>query len=181
MSDTIIIFDQTVAIDTTYLSLVFVEQLNSTELMKIRKLSKLTTLNASNYLLNDEHLEIIGSIAGLETLHLVMTEITDEGIAYLGPLIKLQELRLKDNPQLTDACIPHLAMLQALKLIHLGNTDISVEGLTELMSKVALTTLILDSELDEYIEPLLQLSREYPKLEILLKGTGTIAKGTLNS
>ncbi len=180
MDNTIIIFDQIVPLETTYLNLVFVDRIDIEELKKIRLLTKLTHMNASSHLLHDEHLEIIGSVNQLEMLDLVMTEITDQGLGKISTLQRLVELRLKDNPQLTDVCIPYLANLKSLKSIHLGNTNMTFVGLKKLLSTLTLETIILDSEFQEFLEPLLVLSRDYPKLEILLKGTGTISKGHLD-
>lgn len=180
MAKTIVVFDQIVSIDATYLNLVFADPLELKELEKVRLLRELTHLNASSHLLCDDHLKIIGNLDHLEMLDLVMTEITDEGLREISGLHKLVELRLKDNPQLTDACIPYLANLKSLKSIHLGNTDITPEGLKRLLSTVALETVILDSAFDEFIAPLAMLTCEYPKLEILVKGTGTITRGQLD-
>lgn len=180
MAKTITIFDQIVPLDTTYLNMVFVEEVTSAELEKVRSLTELRHLNASSHLLHDEHLEIIGTLEQLEMLDLVMTEITDQGLQKIGDLKNLDELRLKDNPQLTDNCIPYLATLQALKSVHLGNTAVSIKGVKRLLSDVALETIILDATFDKFLNPLKLLSLEYPKLQILLKGIGTIVNGELD-
>lgn len=55
----------------------------------------------------------------VEELNLTFTDITDEGIAQLGSLKKVNYLRLKDT-FLSKDCIPHLIKMKSLEHIHLG-------------------------------------------------------------
>ena len=179
MTEIVQIFDQEASVHTEYLNMVFIEELTVEDLQKLRQFTNLTHLNASFYKLEDEHLPYIAAVSTIELLDLVLTEITDKGLAALVPMTNLEELRLKDNPQLTDNCLTHLSRIKSLKLLHLDNTDVTVAGLKTLLADLVLETVILDSDLATHQDELKQLSVQYPNLEIRLKGTGTFFNGEL--
>ncbi|MFD0992006.1 hypothetical protein [Tenacibaculum geojense] len=174
------IIDKEVNINTDYLSLSFFGEIEITELEKLCQLKKLTHLNLSSSDLFDKHLEIIGQLESIKLLDLDLTEITDNGLQNLKPLRQLKELRLKDNPQLTDKCIEFLSDIEQLELVHIENTSITMIGLTKLLNQKKLNSVILDFELDNEINELLNLSKKYPKLKIIIKGKGVILNGKLN-
>lgn len=103
------IVNKEVRSDANYLRLYFTSKVKNKKLEKLLELKRLRHLNASGSYLLDQHLEIIGQIETLELLDLDLTEITDSGLQYLNPLKNFTELRLKDNPQLTDYCVEHLS------------------------------------------------------------------------
>ncbi|MFK7747650.1 MAG: hypothetical protein AB8B65_04620 [Kordia sp.] len=177
---TIFIADETVAIDTDYLNPFFLDEIEETEILKIQELTNLQHLNISSTEIEDKHLAIIGEINSIELLDIDATKITDEGIQLLQSLQYLKQLRLKDNPQLTDACIKYLSNIKSLEMIHIGNTSITVSGLKKLPLDTNLNSIILSSNFKNSVEDLCLLSTRYPKLEITLKGTGVITRGKLN-
>jgi hypothetical protein len=127
----------------------------------------------------DKDLEKLERKSSVTSLDIQGTDLTDDGLAHLVPMTSLSELRLKDNPQLTDGCIPHLSKLSYLSSIHIENTAISVVGLRNLLENVGVDQIILGSEFNESIEKLLALSALYPTTEILFKGRGIIFNGQL--
>ena len=179
MSDNIIIFGQEVSSETAYFNMVWLEEIHRDELLKLKQLKQLRHLNASFYKLNDVDLEVIGQLKSVELLDLVMTEVTDEGLKLLRPMVNLEELRLKDNPQITDAGLEHLSGLKNLKLIHLGNTSVTIAGLQVILRNIALSTLVIDSDFKESLNELGAMSLEYPSLEIIVKGTATVSNGEI--
>jgi hypothetical protein len=138
-------------------------------------------LNLSSTDTSDNDLIEIGKNTSIEMLDLDCTDITDQGLAHLAPLKYLSQLRLKDNPQLTDACITHLTVFNWLELLHIENTSITIDGMRRLLGKVKLETLIVGAELDEGIEALRQLSGEFPETEILVKGKCVIKGGAFQT
>lgn len=175
------IFGQHVDTDTAYFSFSVWDDIPSKELQKLLKLTHIRHLNVSSCDLEDKHLETIGKLKTLELLDLDSTEISDHGLSFLEPLQQLKQLRLKDNPQLTDNCIDYLVRIPSLEMLHAGNTSITSTGLSLLLDRVQLKTLILDSEFADSIADLLDLSGRYPDLEIILKGTGCISNGRMNN
>lgn len=101
-------------------------------------------MNISASDLIDKHLEAIEKIDSLGLLDLDATKITGQRLFYLEPLKNLKQLRLKDNPQLTDMCIEYLLNIQSLELIHIGNTSITTVGARVLLvydNKVLLVSI----------------------------------------
>ena len=175
-----LIIDKEINIDTDYLNLSFYGEIETIELKKLIQLKNLKHLNISSSDLFDKHLIFIGQLETLELLDLDLTEITDNGLRNLNSLKRLRELRLKDNPQLTNDCIEFLFDIEQLELIHIENTSITKTGLIKLLTQKELKSVILGSEFDNEIDELLRITKTYPKLEITLKGTGLISNGKLN-
>lgn len=178
--DILQILDKEVNLETDYLSLSFFGEIETTELQKLFQLKHLKHLNLSSSDLFDKHLEVIGQMKTLELLDLDLTEITDNGLRNLKPLKQLRELRLKDNPQLTNECIEHLINIDQLEFIHIGNTSITIKGLTKLITQKQLKSVIVDIEFENEINELLRITQKDSKLEITLKGKGIISNGKLN-
>ncbi|MNJ91840.1 hypothetical protein D3C87_94950 [compost metagenome] len=178
---TITIFKQNVQTDTVYFSVSFLDEIEIPELQKLVHLTNLKHLNLSSLDLRDEHLEIIGEITSLELLDLDLNEISDQGLRFLEPLKNLKQLRLKDNPQLTDGCIDQLVRIPSLEMLHAGNTSITISGLSRLLDRVQLKILILDYEFADLLEELKGLSNAHPSLEITVKGKASILNGRMNS
>ncbi len=174
------ILNKEVNIDADYLNLVFLGEIDSLELKKLTQLKNLRHLNISSSDLFDEHLLVIGQIETLELLDLDSTEISNKGLQQLSHLKKLRELRLKDNPQLTDSCIEFLSNIEHLESLHIGNTSISTIGLRTLLDKKKMKSIILDFEFENRVAELKKLTQKYPNLEITIKGTGIISNGILN-
>lgn len=174
MPGNVTIFDQDVSLDVPYFNMVWVEKVLKKELLKLQQLKKLRHLNASCYRLQDKDLLTIGTLTQVELLDLVMTEITDSGLGHLQNMVCLEELRLKDNPQLTDNCIPHLVRLKSLKLLHLGTTSVTISGVRQLLEALELETLVLDDDFEDHLEDLKALASSNSKLEIIVKGVITL-------
>jgi hypothetical protein len=174
------IINKEVNIDADYLNLSFFGEIDNLELKKLIQLKKLRHLNVSSSDLFDEHLDVIIQIENLELLDLDSTEITDKGLQQLSQLKKLKELRLKDNPQLTDNCIEFLSNIKHLEFLHIGNTSITTSGLRTLLDNKKMKSIILDFEFENEIDELKRLTQKCPNLEITLKGTGIISNGMLN-
>ena len=143
-------------------------------------LTNLRHLNAAGCYLVDHDLVTIGQVKSLELLDLDLTNITDDGLQHLSSLTNLGELRLKDNPQLTDDCVDYLINLENLKLIHIANTSITINGLKKMVSHLDLETIIIDSDFNNNIDELLRITEKYPKLTIIFKGRGDISNGKID-
>lgn len=179
--DTIRILDNEVRLETNYLSLLFFGKIQMSEWEKLAQLKNLKHLNVASSDLVDAHLEIIGQLKTLELLDLDLTEISDNGLRKLKSLKQLVELRLKDNPQLTDECIEFLLEIEQLQFIHIENTSITIQGLTKLLTHKELKSVIVGIEFNNEIDELVRITEKYPKIEITFKGTGIISNGTLSN
>ncbi len=84
------------------------------ELGKLSLLPNLTSATLDGTGLDDEGLAHVAGVASLESLSLQESNVSDAGLGYLTQLPMLKYLRLKDNPQLTNACVPHLCRLRSL-------------------------------------------------------------------
>ena len=101
-------------------------------------------LNLRGLRLDDEGLRyVLKFIKGVNQLDLDENEISNESLQLLSPLEYVNELRLKDNAQLDDICIPFLANLKELSLLHLHGTSVTAKGAIALRSSPSLRTLFL--------------------------------------
>jgi hypothetical protein len=162
-----------------YLRLAFIGKQKIDALKSLVQLTNLKHLNAAGCYLVDHDLVTIGQVTSLELLDLDLTDISNNGLQHLSNLTNLSELRLKDNPQLTDDCVNYLLHFDKLKLIYIANTSITINGIKKMLSHLNLKTIILDSNLDNDIEELLLITEKYPKLKITLKGRGEISNGKI--
>jgi hypothetical protein len=81
--------------------------------------------------LTDDGLAHVKGLYRLETLYLERTKITDAGLATLQGLSRLRNLGLRGN-NLTDAALPILKSLRSLSYLDLKETQISESGAEEL-------------------------------------------------
>jgi membrane-associated protease RseP (regulator of RpoE activity) len=77
--------------------------------------------------INNEALKLLASASRLQTLLLMETKVTGEGLAALKNLPALRELVVQDTP-LVDRDVPHLAELKSVQLYRLHGTEISGMG-----------------------------------------------------
>jgi len=131
--------------------------------------------------LNDEGVAHVSDCREIEILNLQETEITNEGITYLKKLKKLKYLRLKENYQLTNACISALIAVEQLEDLQIHGTSVTEEGLSKLVVLKNLKDLTIDVRENNYtFEGLLKISKEIPDCHILAKGDGMFYKGEFN-
>jgi hypothetical protein len=93
-------------------------------------------------------------------------------------LPKLKHLRLKENTQLSNACIPHLLKLKQLVDLAIHETSINQASVNQLVSMETLKDICLDVWEDNYkFDELLNLSIRMPQCRILAKGRGEFFQG----
>jgi len=103
----------------------------------------------------------------VEVVILDENEVTNEGIRHLARLESLMELDVK-GLQIDDACIPDLLTLKSLKWLQIKATRISPEGVEMLLAGLGnLTTLLftLGENEEEFGE---KLQRKYPHCELII-------------
>jgi hypothetical protein len=88
---------------------------------------------------------LVTGIKQIEVLELDQTEITSEGIKHVAKLQGLKELRLKDNYGIDNTCIPYVNQLSTWRLLHVGSTAITIDGLLKLTELLCLETLLFDA------------------------------------
>jgi len=169
------------AFDTTleYFSFPLYHQIQDMEeLAKLRLLSRLTSANFFGTDLDDRGLQHVARVSTLDQLDLQETKITNDGLAHLAKLPLLSYLRLKDNRQLTNDCIPHILRLTALSNLQVHETSIDQAGLNQLATLQNLRDICLYVEDDNYsFQALLELSARMPQCTILAKGRGEFRDG----
>ncbi len=147
-------------------------------LFRLRQFTRLRSANFSGSDLDDAGLLRLSDYVELENLDLQDTQITVAGTGYLKQLKNLKYLRLKENPQLTNECIPNLIAIAHLQELQIHETSITEEGVQSLAILKHLRHLTLDVRKNNYtFDGLLKLSIAIPHCEILAKGDGVFCNG----
>ena len=159
---------------------VFTQIENMRELEQFSQFSKLTSASFTGTNLNDFGLSLLTQCKHIDNLNLQETEITNQGISHLKNLPHLKYLRLKENDQLDNSCIPFLNDCQNLIDLQIHETSINQEGLRELHipGLKDLTIDVWDNNFD--FEFLKEYSLKYPECAILAKGNGEFLNGIFN-
>jgi hypothetical protein len=148
------------------------------ELEKLAALPQLTGASFADSNLDDAGLKALAKCPQLINLDLQGTQITDQGLACLAALPHLKYLRLKDNWQLTDACMPTLLAFPSLLEIQGQETSVTAAGLNALLSHLTLSHVVVSLHHDNYTqEALLAFSMQRPSCTVLVKGYGEFLAG----
>jgi hypothetical protein len=148
------------------------------ELAKLRAFTNLKAASFSGSNLDDVGLTYVSDVATIENLNLQDTKISNEGLRVLERLPNLKYLRLKENMQLSNECIPHLLKLKQLIDLGIHETSIDQYGLKQLAVMDTLTDICVDVWKDNYsFDMLLDLSARMPGCRILAKGRGEFFQG----
>jgi hypothetical protein len=151
------------------------------ELEKLKLFPELRGVSFSDCNLDDKGLSIVCEIPGIENLNLQGTEITNDGLSKLKKLPLLKDLRLKENSQLTNSCIPHLKQIRILECLQIQETSIDQKGINSLVGMPSLNWIVLSLDDENFnYEELLKLSLAIPDCEILAKGNGIFMNGTFS-
>jgi internalin A len=92
--------------------------------------------------MTDEGMKQLAGLASLQRIYLSNTEVSDQGIAALKDHASLEELFLSRS--VTNACIPALAAMPALRNLELRTDKITAEGLGGLNASRSLRALNLN-------------------------------------
>ena len=106
--------------------------------------SALRALKVGGNQLTDTHLASVSNLQNLQAMTfrtLGFTKFSDAGLAPLGKLANLQELRINGSTKVTDAGVVHLAKLKKLEKLDIGRTGISSACATTLGKLPALKEL----------------------------------------
>jgi len=151
---------------------------NTKALEKLRLLPQLRGASFSGSDLGDAGLAVLCGLSKLENLDLQGTEITNDGLCGLKKLTSLKYLRLKENDQLTNACILHLKQIRSLSDLQIQETGIRQEGLDRLAGMASLQRIVLSVYQGNFTyDGLLKLSLALPGCTILAKGHGEFVSG----
>jgi hypothetical protein len=148
------------------------------ELANLRGFVNLKSAAFRDTILDDVGLRYVSDVPTIEKLDLQHTRVTNEGLSVLERLAKLKYLRLKDNAQLSNECIPHLLKLKQLENLQIHETSIDQYGLSDLAAMDSLRSICLDVYEGNYtFDKLLDLSTRMPQCLILAKGRGEFSQG----
>lgn len=107
----------------------------------LSSMTRLHTLQLSSSRIDD--LSPIRGLNNLRMLSLPKASITDEGLAPIAGLSKLDHLTLTGNPRLGDAGMAHLSRLTKLQSLSLSGTAVSDAGLPTIARITSLHSLSL--------------------------------------
>jgi len=88
------------------------------------------TLNVSG--VSDKELNTIAGCKNLRELIIPASMLSDDGVAALAKLPRLEALDLSENPRLTDKAVATIAGLERIERLYLGKTGLTDKGLMEL-------------------------------------------------
>jgi hypothetical protein len=148
------------------------------ELRRLRGLPRLQRASFYDIPIDDGGLALLCEVPTIENLVLQNTRVSNTGMRQLARLPRLTHLRLKDNPQLSDECVPHLLALPRLQNLQVHETSITAIGLAQLAGLPELRDLCVDDETGTEVD-LRELSMLMPRCEILIKGHGALLGGEL--
>lgn len=148
------------------------------ELQRLRALPRLRCASFYDFPLDDAGLAFLCEVRTIEDLVLQNTRVSNTGLRQLARLPALTHLRLKDNRQLGDECVPHLVAISRLQNLQVHETSITALGLARLAELPELRDLCVDDETGTEAE-LRELSMLMPRCEILIKGSGVLLAGEL--
>jgi hypothetical protein len=151
------------------------------DMQELAKLCAFTNLKSASFFgtgLDDVGLGYVTDVPTIENLDLQYTLISNDGLSVLERLPNLRYLRLKENPQLSNECIPHLLKLKQLIDLSIHETSIDQFGVNQLVVMDTLEDICLDVWKDNYsFDELLDLSIRMPRCRILAKGRGEFFRG----
>lgn len=90
-----------------------------------------TALHVVGSEVTDEGLKVLGELKNLVELHLIGTKVTDRGLEHLRRIKGLEALHLV-GAQITDAGLKHIAAMEQLKVVDLRGTQVTAEGVERL-------------------------------------------------
>jgi hypothetical protein len=147
------------------------------ELAKLRRFPRLTAASFFESGLDDRGLQHVAAVTTIDNLNLQSTPITNGGLACLVTM-PLKHLRLKENAQLTDDCVPHLVRITSLVTLGVHETSIGQAGLDQLVALPNLRYLVVYIRDGNYtLESLRELSVRMPECEIVAKGHPVLRAG----
>jgi hypothetical protein len=91
----------------------------------------------------DDRLAYVGGLSRLQGLHLYLTPVTDDGLAHLRSLRQLKNLQIADSPGVTAAGLAHVEGLRELTTLGLYGVPVTDASLVYLANLPALKTLRL--------------------------------------
>ena len=91
----------------------------------------------------DDTLAALGQLDRLEDLRLWKMPVTDAGVPHLSGLSRLRNLELYQCPAVTDTGLSHLRTLTNLRTLHLYRTSVTGTGLAALSGNQSLESLSL--------------------------------------
>lgn len=88
---------------------------------------------------------LMEKVKGVNMLDLNGTDISNESMRLLTRLEYIYELRMKDCTEINDEAIPYINQLSSLRLLHVKDTNITIEGLLKLTNLHQLEDLIFSA------------------------------------
>jgi beta-lactamase regulating signal transducer with metallopeptidase domain len=116
----------------------------------------------------DKALAHLPDFPRLKRLLLTETQVSDDGLEFVGRLPELEELFIWDGATITDKGVAHLRKLPKLKFLLLGNSAITDEAVSHLSDVSTLETLLLDT--NSLTDKALEYASRLPRLRELEVG-----------
>lgn len=103
--------------------------------------NQISHLVLNNVELNEGNLRYISGWSHLQELSLERTNITNQGLQYIGRCTSIRTLRLRTNPRISDDGITSLLSLNQLVKLDLRKSGITAKGISKLKSMKSLKFL----------------------------------------
>ena len=111
------------------------------------EISGITGIDSSH---DDEFFFYLTSrVRSVGSIFLRCTDLTDEGVGYIGLLKNLRELTLKDHLKISRASLQHINQLMDLEYLDISKNNIELTDLFALTQLNKLKTLIVSSNLEQ--------------------------------
>jgi len=124
-------------------------RVSGTCLPKLLACKKLTALRLSNVVVNNNSLRWLKDFSQLQRLGLVRVDLSLIGIEHVSKCSELQFLDIDKNYHIDDKAVPLLLKLSKLKMLWMGGTSVSVQGLEQL-AKLRLRAIKLPKSFSTY-------------------------------
>ncbi len=133
---------------------------------RLRGLTRLKSLMLVETLVGDAGLTQLRGLPGLERLGVSGTQTSDAGLVALAPALQNATWLCLCNTKVTGAVLPHLARLEHLQTLHLGNATLGDEDLPQLYGLENLKELRLAGTAATPAG-ILELQRQMPSVKIV--------------
>jgi len=139
-------------------------------------MTKLKKLDLWRCRLSDESGDFLTHMASLRELHLPSPTLTDNCLASVAHLSKLETLDVCPNPKITDAGVASLQALRNLHFLHLAGTCMTNKSNAVIASMTNLENLELrDCDVDDSIIEVLKNLKKLKHLNV--RGTRVTSRG----
>ena len=117
--------------------------LNGSCFKDLAGLTRLSHLDVSGNAIKPENYQSLARLPQLRTLRVDKTNLDVQGVENLAKCSALSNLNVSNNSKVTDECLKYIAQLKNLEVLDLGETSITMVGLSYLRNLKRLRKMLL--------------------------------------